>query len=182
MSDTDFLIVGGGIAGLRAAIALAPAGRVVVLTKADPAESNTGYAQGGIAAAVGEDDSPALHAADTIRAGDGLCDEAAVAVLTSEGPAYVRELSEWGARFETDASGRPALGREAAHSVRRVLHAGDATGREIGRVLWERVRGLPSIECLDHALVMELVGHDGVVAGVKYLTPSGQREELRADA
>jgi len=177
-----FIVIGGGIAGLRAAIALAPAGRVVVLTKADPAESNTGYAQGGIAAAVGEDDSPALHAADTIRAGDGLCDEAAVAVLTSEGPAYVRELREWGARFETDASGRPALGREAAHSVRRVLHAGDATGREIGRVLWERVRGLPSIECLDHALVMELVGHDGVVAGVKYLTPSGQREELRADA
>src|SRR2546421_2838604 len=102
-------MAGGGIAGLRAATAPAPAGRVVVLTKADPAESNTGYAQGGIAAAVGEDDSPALHAADTIRAGDGLCDEEAVRVLTEEGPAYVRELIAWGTAFERDASGRPAL-------------------------------------------------------------------------
>ena len=144
MRDPHFLIVGGGIAGLRAAIALAPAGRVVVLTKADQNESNTGYAQGGIAAAVGDDDSPELHAADTIRAGDGLCDEEAVHVLVEQGPVYVRELLDWGARFERDASGRPALGREAAHSVRRVLHAGDATGREIGRTLWERVSALPS--------------------------------------
>src|SRR3954469_22580286 len=86
---TDFVIVGGGVAGLRAAIGLASAGRVLVLTKAAPAESNTGYAQGGIAAAVGDDDTPALHAADTVRAGDGLCDEAAVAVLVGEGPAHV---------------------------------------------------------------------------------------------
>src|SRR4030081_384091 len=122
----DFLIVGGGVAGLRAAIGLAPAGRVLVLTKAEPAESNTGYAQGGIAAAVGGDDSPALHAADTMRAGDGLCDEAAVRTLVEEGPAYVRELVDWGTRFDRDADGRLALGREAAHSTRRVLHAGDA--------------------------------------------------------
>ena len=128
MRDTDFLIVGGGIAGLRAAIALAPAGRVAVLTKADPNESNTGYAQGGIAAAVGEDDSPELHAADTIRAGDGLCDEQAVRVLVEQGPRTCASCSSGATRFERDASGRPALGREAAHSVRRVLHAGDATG------------------------------------------------------
>src|SRR5712671_4570182 len=102
MRDTDFLIVGGGIAGLRAAIALAPAGRIAVLTKADPNESNTGYAQGGIAAAVGDDDSPALHAADTIRAGDGLCDEAAVASLVEDGPGYVTELIDWGTRFDRD--------------------------------------------------------------------------------
>src|SRR5215510_14249098 len=101
----DFVIVGGGVAGLRAAIGLAPAGRVLVLTKAEPAESNTGYAQGGIAAALGDDDSPALHAADTLRAGDGLCDEAAVRVLVEEGPAYVRELIDWGARFDRDADG-----------------------------------------------------------------------------
>src|SRR5919206_3890613 len=117
----DFVIVGGGVAGLRAAIALAPAGRVLILTKADPTESNTGYAQGGIAAAMGGDDSPALHAADTIRAGDGLCDEEAVRVLVEEGPRYVRELIEWGTKFARAADGRPALGREAAHSVRRVL-------------------------------------------------------------
>ena len=90
---TDFLIIGSGIAGLRAAIGLAGAGRVTILTKAEPTESNTGYAQGGIAAAIGSDDSPALHAADTVRAGDGLCDEAAVAVLVEEGVTYVRELA-----------------------------------------------------------------------------------------
>ena len=151
MHPVEFLIVGGGVAGLRAAIGLAASGRVLVLTKAEPAESNTGYAQGGIAAAVGDDDTPSLHAADTIRAGDGLCDEAAVAVLVENGPAYVRELLDWGARFDRDADGRPALGREAAHSVRRVLHAGDATGREIGRVLWERVRAFPAVEIVEES-------------------------------
>src|SRR5436190_11483788 len=139
---TDFAIVGSGIAGLRAAIALASAGRVLILTKADAGESNTGYAQGGIAAAIGDDDTPALHAADTIRAGDGLCDESAVRVLVEDGPRYVRELVEWGTHFDRDRDGSLALGREAAHSVRRVLHAGDATGREIGRVLWARVSAL----------------------------------------
>jgi len=171
--STDFLIVGGGIAGLRAAVGLAGAGRVLVLTKADPAESNTGYAQGGIAAAVGDDDSPELHAADTMRAGDGLCDEAAVRVLVEDGPRYVRELIDWGTRFDRDANGRPALGREAAHSVRRVLHAGDATGREIGRVLWERVRSLPSVDIVDHALVTELLIEDGRVAGVRFFDAHG---------
>src|SRR5438876_7560084 len=109
----DFIIVGGGVAGLRAAVGLATAGRVLVLTKAEPTESNTGYAQGGIAAAIGDDDSPELHAADTMRAGDGLCDEAAVRVLVEEGVVYVRQLAEWGTRFDQDADGRPALGREA---------------------------------------------------------------------
>src|SRR3954469_25364186 len=106
----DFIIVGGGVAGLRAAIGLAPAGRVLVLTKAEPAESNTGYAQGGIAAAMGDDDSPALHAADTMRAGDGLCDADAVRVCVEEGPRYVRELIEWGAQFDRGPDRRPALG------------------------------------------------------------------------
>ena len=139
----DFIVIGSGIAGLRAAIALAPVGRVLILTKAEPTESNTGYAQGGIAAALGDDDSPALHGADTIKAGDGLCDEDAVRVLVEQGPPYVTELLEWGTRFDRDESGRPARGREAAHTVRRVLHAGDTTGREIGRVLWNRVSALP---------------------------------------
>jgi L-aspartate oxidase len=182
MRATDFLIVGGGIAGLRAAIALAPAGRVTVLTKADPNESNTGYAQGGIAAAVGDDDSPELHAADTIHAGDGLCDEQAVRVLVEQGPTYVRELLDWGARFDRDASGQLALGREAAHTVRRVLHAGDATGREIGRTLHDRVSGLPSVETINHALVTELLVEDGRSAGVAFFDRSGARKELRADA
>ncbi len=178
----DFLVVGGGVAGLRAAIGLAPAGRVLILTKAEPAESNTGYAQGGIAAAIGDDDTPALHARDTIRAGDGLCDEAAVRVLVEQGPAYVRELLAWGARFDRDAGDNPALGREAAHSVRRVLHAGDATGREIGRVLWEHTRALASIATIDHALVTELVVEHGRVTGVRYVDAVGASHEVRAAA
>src|SRR6185369_7517545 len=178
----EFVIVGGGVAGLRAAIGLAPAGRVLILTKAEPAESNTGYAQGGIAAAVGDDDTPALHAADTVRAGDGLCDEDAVAVLVEQGPGYVRELLDWGARFERGADGRPALGREAAHSVRRVLHAGDATGREIGRVLWERVRALPAVETIDHALVTEVIVEDGRARGLRYFEAGGGSRKVRAGA
>jgi len=180
--SVDFLIVGGGVAGLRAAIGLADAGRVLVLTKAEPAESNTGYAQGGIAAAVGADDTPALHAADTLRAGDGLCDEAAVDTLVEDGPRFVLELLDWGARFDRDADGRPALAREAAHSVRRVLHAGDATGREIGRVLWERVRSLPSVETIDHALVTDLIVEDGHARGLRYFNAADVNREVRARA
>ena len=179
---TDFLIIGSGIAGLRAAIGLADAGRVLILTKAEPTESNTGYAQGGIAAAIGDDDSAELHAADTMRAGDGLCDEAAVRVLVEEGVTYVRQLAEWGTRFDLDADGRPALGREAAHSVRRVLHAGDATGREIGRMLWQRVCTLPSVTTTNHALVTEIVVEDGVAIGVRYFDPEGRLHEIRARA
>jgi L-aspartate oxidase len=178
----DFIIVGGGIAGLRAAVGLAAHGRVVVFTKADVTESNTGYAQGGIAAAVGDDDSPELHAADTIRAGDGLCDEAAVRVLVGEGPRGVRELIEWGARFDRGPDGRLALGREAAHSVRRVLHAGDATGREIGRVLWERVSSLPSVSIISHARVTDLLVEDDEVRGVRYEDADGAEHQLRAQA
>jgi L-aspartate oxidase len=125
----DFIIIGSGIAALRAAAELAGAGDVLILTKAEPREGNTGYAQGGIAAAVGPGDSPALHGADTIAAGDGLCDERAVAALVEDGPRYVRELIDWGAQFDRDADGRPALAIEGAHSARRVLHARDATGR-----------------------------------------------------
>src|SRR5207245_6988470 len=118
-----------------------------------------------IAAAIGDDDSPALHAADTIRAGDGLCDEDAVRVLVEDGPRYVRELVDWGTAFDRDAGGRIALGREAAHSVRRVLHAGDATGREIGRALWNRVSALASVTTYNHAFVVDVIVEDGAAVG-----------------
>lgn len=167
----DFIIVGSGIAGLRAALELAPVGQVLVLTKADAREGNTGYAQGGIAAAVGDDDSPELHAADTDRAGDGLCFPGAVSVLVTDGPRYVRELMEWGARFDRDDHGKIALAREGGHSVRRVLHARDATGREIGRTLWERVATHPSVRVLEHQAVYGLVVHDGRCAGVRLIDP-----------
>jgi L-aspartate oxidase len=178
----DFIVIGGGIAGLRAAITLGESGRVLVLTKAAPSESNTGYAQGGIAVVIGDDDSPSLHAADTIRAGDGLCDPAAVDVLVQAGPRYVSELLEWGTRFDRAPDGTLARGREAAHSVRRVLHAGDATGREIGRALWQRVSALEAVETVNHALVTDLLVDGGAVAGVTFLDEGGTRRQVRARA
>jgi L-aspartate oxidase len=177
----DFLVIGSGIAGLRAAYSLADAGDVVVLTKADPRESNTGYAQGGIAAAIGDDDSPDLHARDTIAAGDGLCVTEAVDVLVREGPRYVRELLDWGAAFDRDIDGRPSLGREAAHSVRRVLHARDATGREIARLLWARVSGTPRIRVLNDASATALTVRDGVCAGTAFVTTAGERGTVLAE-
>jgi L-aspartate oxidase len=178
----DFVVIGSGIAGLRAAIALAPVGRVLILTKAEPTESNTGYAQGGIAVALGEDDSPDLHAADTIKAGDGLCDEAAVRVLVEQGPPYVQELVDWGTRFDREADGSLSRGREAAHSVRRVLHAGDATGREIARVLWTRVSQLKSVETANHALVTELLVENARCVGVRFYDQLGFPRDASAKA
>ena len=173
---TDFLIIGSGIAGLRAAADLALAGDVLVLTKADPTESNTGYAQGGIAAAVGADDSPALHGQDTINAGDGLCVDEAVNVLVDDGVRYVHELIEWGARFDRDQYGRLSLGREGAHGVRRVLHAADATGREIGRCLWERVAGQARVHVEQNARVHDLVVRGGRCIGARFTNESGTHE------
>jgi L-aspartate oxidase len=176
----DFVIIGSGIAGLRAAVSLANAGHVIVLTKADPGESNTGYAQGGIAAAIGPDDSPDLHAHDTMKAGDGLCDPDAVRLLVTEGPRYVRELLEWGAAFDCDANGQPALGREGAHSVRRVLHARDATGREIARVLWNRVQAHPRIRVLDDALATDVLMRAGACVGAAFVDSAGTRRSVEA--
>ena len=182
-SRADFLIIGSGIAGLRAAVEVAGVGTVLILTKAEPREGNTGYAQGGIAAAVGQDDSPDLHAADTIAAGDGLCDERAVAVLVDEGPRYVRELIEWGAAFDRDPDGHLALAIEGAHSARRVLHAHDATGREIARVLWDKVVHLPRVTTLEHARAIDLVlERDGSCSGAWFLGEDGSIGSVRAGA
>ena len=173
---TDFLIIGSGIAGLRAAADLALAGDVLVLTKADPTESNTGYAQGGIAAAVGPGDSPALHAEDTSKAGDGLCVDEAVDVLVTDGVRYVHELIEWGARFDRDRTGELALGREGAHGLRRVLHAKDATGREIGRCLWERVADQARVRVERNARAHELIVRGDRCIGAKFTNESGTQE------
>lgn len=183
MHDTaDFLVIGSGVAGLRAAVSLAEIGRVLVLTKADPAESNTGYAQGGIAAAMGADDGPAVHASDTMAAGDGLCLPAAVRVLVEDGPRYVAELAAWGTEFDRDSEGRFSLGREGAHSVRRVLHARDATGREIGRVLWQRVSTLPQVRIVQDARAIELLLSEGRCVGAIYTAGGRTHSELRASA
>jgi L-aspartate oxidase len=175
----DFIIVGGGIAGLRAAGALAQVGRVIILTKADASESNTGYAQGGIAAAMGPGDSVDVHAADTLAAGAGLCDESAVRVLVGEGPRLVRELIEWGARFDRATDRQLVFGLEAAHSVHRILHAGDATGREISRAMWQRIDGLPTVVTVSHALVTDVIVENGEVAGVRFFDDSGERHAVR---
>jgi L-aspartate oxidase len=174
--QADFLIIGSGIAALRAAAALAGAGDVLILTKAGPRAGNTGYAQGGIAAAVGADDSPAKHIADTLAAGDGLCDDAAVRVLCEDGPRYVRELMAWGAAFDRGPDGQLALGLEAAHSVRRVLHVRDATGRTIGGALWDHVSPMPNVRVHDHARATSLIVENGRCAGVRYEAVDGVHE------
>jgi L-aspartate oxidase len=170
----DFIVVGSGIAGLRAAVALAGSGDILIITKAVPTESNTEYAQGGIAAAIGPGDSPELHAQDTMVAGDGLCDARAVAVLCEEGPRYTRELIEWGAKFDRDHEGHPALASEGAHSVRRVLHSADATGREIGRVLWERATSGARIRVLKNTLAVSAIIEEGRCLGVRFIDERGE--------
>jgi len=179
--QADFLIIGSGIAALRAAAALAGAGDVLVLTKAGPQAGNTGYAQGGIAAAVSPEDSPESHFADTIAAGDGLCDEHAVRVLVEEGPRYVRELIEWGAKFDRAVDGTLELGLEAAHSRRRVLHAKDATGRELGRALWERVAAMSNVRTYAHARAVSAIVEDGRCTGVRFVKDD-EKGEVRAGA
>jgi L-aspartate oxidase len=170
--ETDFIVVGSGIAGLRAALELARAGaRVTVLTKDRREESNTEYAQGGIAVALSDDDEASLHEGDTLAAGAGLCDERAVGVLVEEGPRYIRELIEWGAEFDREG-GRLLFTREAAHSRPRILHAhGDATGREIVRALLARAGREPDISFLAHAETESLFIEDGRCRGVHYLDP-----------
>src|SRR5690348_4475653 len=138
----DFLVIGAGVAGLRAAIELASAGRVLVVAKDTLRESSSEYAQGGIAVALSDDDEVALHEQDTLVAGDGLCDVDAVRTLVEEGPAAIEQLIEWGTAFDRKG-GRLAFAREGAHSRNRVLHAhGDSTGREIARTLRQRAASL----------------------------------------
>jgi L-aspartate oxidase len=170
--ETDFIVVGSGIAGLRAAVELAVAGaRVTVLTKERREESNTEYAQGGVAVALNEEDETSLHEEDTLAAGAGLCDERAVEVLVGEGRRYIGELIEWGTEFDREG-GRLLFTREAAHSRPRILHAhGDATGREIVRALLARAGAERNISFLAHAETESLVTAGGRVRGVRYLDP-----------
>lgn len=155
---------------------------MVVLTKRSLFDSSTSYAQGGIAAAIGAGDSPELHWRDTLAAGAALCDADAVRVLVEEGPARVRELYRAGADFDVKADGKFKLGKEAAHSRRRIVHAhGDQTGAEVARTLAERVRENPRITVIEKARVLDLIVHDGVVYGVK-ASVAGRAVEIIADA
>ncbi|HTN59308.1 MAG TPA: L-aspartate oxidase, partial [Protaetiibacter sp.] len=186
------VVVGTGIAGLIAAYRASARHDVVLVTKAELAESNTKYAQGGIAAALFPDDSAASHIADTLSAGAGLCDPAAVEVLCTEGPQRVRDLIALGVEFDRDAAGELARGHEAAHSARRVIHAGgDATGLAIEVALLRAVRAL-AVEVHEFTFMRELVvAHDdddhrevrtGRVVGIDAVGPSGQTFRIDADA
>ena len=179
----DFLVIGSGVAGLRAAIGLSRAGRVLILTKGSPAEGSSIYAQGGVAVASEEDDI-ALHRDDTLRAGKGLCREAAVQVLVEEGPARIRELIRWGARFDK-AGGGYAFAREAAHSRDRIMRAGgDATGTEMVRALLGRARSLPQIAWRDHHFTVDLLKDGaGRCSGALVLDESsGEVKQVKARA
>jgi len=165
----DYLILGGGIAGTRAALELAPAGQVLALTKDELYESSTEYAQGGIAAALGEDDKVSLHLDDTLRAGDGLCREEAVRILVNEGPQQIEQLIAWGMRFDHDGN-KLAFTREGAHSRSRVLHAqGDSTGSEILRALMAKARHRRAIRFLPHAFAVDFLMDGMQVCGVTFL-------------
>ena len=165
----DFLVLGSGIAGMRAALELARAGQVLVLSKGALYESSTEYAQGGIAAALGEDDEVCLHLHDTLRAGDGLCHEEAVRALVEEGPQQIQQLIEWGMRFDRNGI-KLAFTREGAHSRSRVLHAhGDSTGSEIMRALMAKAKSLRAIQVQPYAFGVDLCKDDGHVVGVTYL-------------
>src|SRR6516164_9661099 len=163
--NPDFLVIGAGVAGLRAAIELAEAGSVLVVAKDNLHESSSEYAQGGIAVALSDDDEVELHEQDTLYAGDGLCHPAAVRVLVEEGPAAIQQLIEWGAEFDRQDGGL-SFTREAAHSRRRILHAhGDSTGREIARTLYCKASSNPQITFRSYAATTDLLLADGVSGG-----------------
>lgn len=158
--DTDYLVVGSGIAGLMSAIRLGEKGRTLVLTKKESAESNTNYAQGGVACVMTSDDSFESHIDDTLVAGDGLCDREVVRAIVSAGPERIAELEAMGVDFaEKPGAGAPGydLGREGGHSMRRVLHSGDITGAAIESALLARVRANPNIEIMEHCMVIDLI-------------------------
>ena len=175
------LIVGSGIAGLISALRLSEQFEVFLITKCELGESNTRWAQGGIAAAMFPDDSPAQHAEDTLRAGAGLCSREAVEILCSEGPQRIRDLIQLGVEFD-QRNGGLARGLEAAHSLPRVLHAqGDATGLSIETALVQAVRGA-KVAVLEHTFASDLLCDSGRAAGLKLLNAAGNRQELEADA
>lgn len=180
----DAIVVGSGVAGLTSALHLRDLGlRVLLVTKAQIDEGSTRWAQGGIAAALSEEDSPEDHMTDTMVAGAGLCDPDGVTILVTEGPHAMRELMEWGARFDTDPSGSIALTREGGHHRDRIAHAGgDATGREVSRALVAAVHASPEIEVIENALVLDLLrSADGAAQGVTlHVIGTGQRDGVGA--
>ena len=168
--ETDFIVIGSGIAGLRAAIELSQVGaRVTVFTKQKTDDSNTQYAQGGVAVVLSDDDNATLHEEDTLYAGAGLCDVEAVKTLVEGGTKYIQELISWGTEFDREG-GKLVFTQEAAHSRRRILHAhGDATGKEISRALIARARLEKNITILPFTSTEGLIVNEGRCCGVRYI-------------
>lgn len=182
--DSDVLVLGSGIAGLYTAIKASEHFQVTVLTKKSIQESNTEHAQGGIAAAIDDADSPMLHFEDTLRAGAGLCDPQAVRILVEEGPNCVEELMSMGAQFDRQ-DGELALTREGAHSQRRILHAlGDATGWEIERALVANVKEISNVSCFEGRFVLDLLENrkGDIVGALVYNEENGELEGHLANA
>src|SRR4051812_13318742 len=181
-AETDFIVVGAGIAGLRAAIELADAGRVLVLAKKEVTESATQYAQGGIAAALSDEDEIGLHLQDTLNAGDGVCNTDAAKILVEEGPTRIEELIAWGTEFDRSGS-KLSFTREGAHSRNRVLHAhGDSTGREIRRALYLKASALKNVTIMEFELATGLCATDGAVHGLSMMNDTGERHDVHASA
>ena len=155
--ETDYLVIGSGIAGLNFALLAAEHGRVVVITKKRPNDTNTNWAQGGVAAVLSRDDSFEQHVQDTLVAGDGLCDREVVELCVHDGPAQVERLLQIGVRLARDPAGNLDLGREGAHTHHRVVHWEDVTGREIQRALIAAVAAHPNITILDEHIAVDLL-------------------------
>jgi L-aspartate oxidase len=173
--DTDVIVIGSGIAGLYTALQVAENSRVCLIAKKSLFESNTRYAQGGIAAVISNDDSPLYHRQDTLIAGAGLCSTNAVDVLVNEGPQGVNELVRFGTQFDRQVDGEYALTMEGAHSQRRILHAqGDATGAEIVRALAAAAQRSERIDVWDDHFCLDIVTEDGICYGVVVQRPNGE--------
>src|SRR5262249_11870526 len=181
-SQPDFLIVGAGVAGLRAALELARAGRVLVLAKREITDSSTQLAQGGIAAALSDEDEISLHLQDTLNAGDGLCNQEAAKILVGEAPERIEELIAWGTQFDREGT-KLRFGRKGAHSRNRILHAhGDSTGREILRDLHAKAQTLPEISIREFEFSTELETDAGRILGVRVLDEHGHSQTIHASA
>jgi L-aspartate oxidase len=181
--DCDFLVIGAGVAGLRAAIELAKVGTVLVIAKDSLRESSSEYAQGGIAVALSDDDEVALHEQDTLYAGDGLCDREAVHTLVEEGPAAIQDLIDWGAEFDREGQ-KLSFTREGAHSRNRILHAhGDSTGREIARTLYRKAASLPNIRFESYSAITDLlIANDRAAGAVIFDEKNGALRDVHSRA
>ena len=157
IKETDFLVIGSGIAGLSYALKVAKHGRVILISKNTLEESNTKYAQGGIAAVTYEPDNFEKHVKDTLIAGDGFCNKETAEMVVKEAPAQIKQLIEWGVNFDQNEKGKYDLGKEGGHSENRVLHHKDKTGEEIQNALVNKVKNNKNIEVLENHFAVDII-------------------------